>query len=110
MLPTGSQAGSQAVVDARVLAQALLTEATVEAALTSYETQRLKPMSQITLKNRELGPERAMQIVEDRAHDGFSHVENVISREEMAAITDNYKRSAGIDSASVNTRRSYLQT
>ena len=109
MLPTGSQAGSQAVVDARVLAQALITESSVEAALTSYEIQRLKPMSEITLKNRELGPERAMQIVEDRAPDGFKQVEDVISIEEMAAITENYKRSAGFDSASVNTRASYLQ-
>jgi 2-polyprenyl-6-methoxyphenol hydroxylase-like FAD-dependent oxidoreductase len=109
MLPTGSQAGSQAVVDARVLAQALATEPSVEAALKSYETQRLKPMSEITLKNRELGPERAMQIVEDRAPGGFKQVEDVISREEMAAITENYKRSAGFDSASVNTRPSYLQ-
>lgn len=109
MLPTGSQAGSQAVVDARVLAQALLTEATVEAALKSYETQRLKPMAEITLKNRELGPELAMQIAEDRAPNGFANVEEVISRDEMAAITENYKRSAGFDSASVNNRPSYLQ-
>jgi 2-polyprenyl-6-methoxyphenol hydroxylase-like FAD-dependent oxidoreductase len=109
MLPTGSQAGSQAVVDARVLAQALLTEPSVEAALKSYETQRLKPMAEITLKNRELGPELAMQIAEDRAPSGFKNVEEVISREEMAAITENYKRSAGFDSASVNTRPSYLQ-
>ena len=109
MLPTGSQAGSQAVVDARVLTQALLTEPSVEAALKSYETQRLQPMAEITLKNRELGPELAMQIAEDRAPDGFKHVEDVISKEEMAAITENYKRSAGFDSASVNTRPSLLQ-
>ena len=53
MLPTGSQAGSQAVVDARVLAQALLTETSVEAALRSYETQRLRPMadSEKSMKN-----------------------------------------------------------
>ncbi len=110
MLPTGSQAGSQAVVDARVLAQALLTENSVEAALKSYEAQRLKPMSEITLKNRELGPELAMQIAEDRAPGGFKNVEEVISREEMGATTENYKRAARFDSASVNTRPSYLQT
>jgi len=109
MLPTGSQAGSQAVVDARVLAQALLTEPSVETALESYQIQRLKPMAEITLKNRELGPELAMQIAEDRAPQGFTNVEDVISREEMAAITENYKRAAGFDSASVNTRPSYLQ-
>jgi len=109
MLPTGSQAGSQAVVDARVLAQALLTEHSVVAALKSYQTQRLEPMAAVTLKNREHGPELALQIAEDRAPDGFQNVEEVISREEMAAITENYKRSAGFDSTSVNTRPSYLR-
>ena len=109
MLPTGSQAGSQAVVDARVLAQALLVENSVEAALQSYEAQRRKPMAEITLKNRELGPELAMQIAEDRAPGGFANVEDVISREEMAAITENYKRAAGFDSAGVNNRPSYLK-
>ena len=71
--------------------------------------QRLRPMAEITLKNRELGPELAMQIAEDRAPGGFSRVEDVMSREEMAAITENYKRSAGFDSTSVNTRPSYLK-
>ena len=66
-------------------------------------------MAAITLKNRELGPELAMQIAEDRAPQGFSNVEELISREGMAAITENYNRSAGFDSASVNTRPSYLQ-
>ena len=70
---------------------------------------RLEPMTAVTLKNREHGPELALQIAEDRAPDGFKNVEDVISREEMAAITENYKRAAGFDSNSVNTRPSYLQ-
>jgi 2-polyprenyl-6-methoxyphenol hydroxylase-like FAD-dependent oxidoreductase len=108
MLPTGSQAGSQAVVDARVLTRALLVEPSVEAALKSYEKERLEPMAAITLKNRELGPERAMQIAEERAPVGFKRIEDVIPREEMASITETYKRAAGFDSASVNSRPSFL--
>ena len=48
-----------------------------------------------------------MQIVENSAPDGFKQGKNVISRQEMAAITENTERSAGFDSA--NTRPSYLQ-
>ncbi len=59
------------------------------------------------MTNRELRPKRAMQIVENSAPDGFKQGKNVISRQEMAAITENTKRSAGFDSA--NTRPSYLQ-
>ena len=88
MLPTGSQAGSQAVIDARVLTRALISEPSVPAALQRYEDERLAPMAQITLKNRELGPELAMQIVEERAPSGFERIEDVISREEMARIAE----------------------
>jgi 2-polyprenyl-6-methoxyphenol hydroxylase-like FAD-dependent oxidoreductase len=112
MLPTGSQAGSQAVVSARVLVRELMnatpTQAGIEAALNAYEKERLEPMAQITLQNRDLGPEEAMQLAEDRAPNGFRNVEEVIPRQEMEAITESYKKRAGFDSASVNTRPSYI--
>ncbi len=108
MLPTGSQAGSQAVVDARVLARELLKQPSAEAALKSYEAERLKPMAEVTLKNRELGPELAMQIAETRAPQGFERIEDVIPREELARITETYKRAAGLDVTSVNGRPSFL--
>jgi 2-polyprenyl-6-methoxyphenol hydroxylase-like FAD-dependent oxidoreductase len=108
MLPVGSQAGSQAVVSARVLVRELMTQPSVEAALKSYEKERLQPMAEITLRNRELGPELAMQLVEDRAPNGFDRVEDVIPREEMAAITEGYKKRAGFDSETLNNRPSYI--
>ena len=108
MLPTGSQAGSQAVVDGRVLARELRSAPSVQSALKRYEAERLKPMAQITLKNRELGPEIAMQIAEERAPGGFDNIEDIIPREEMARITESYKRAAGLDSATVNNRPSFL--
>ena len=48
-----------------------------------------------------------MQIVENSAPDGCKQGKDVISRQKMAEITENTKRSAGFDSA--NTRPSYLQ-
>jgi hypothetical protein len=65
-------------------------------------------MANITLQNRELGPEAAMQLAEERAPNGFARVEDVISREEMAAITEGYKRKAGFDAQSVNERPSFV--
>jgi len=109
MLPTGSQAGSQAVVDGRVLTRALLAEPTVEQALRRYEAERLPSMSEITLRNREMGPELAMHLAEERAPRGFMNIDEVISREEMTAITDSYKRKAGLDAASVNARPSFVE-
>jgi 5-methylphenazine-1-carboxylate 1-monooxygenase len=95
-------------VEARMRTRALLGEATVEAALRRYETERLAPMNEITLQNRQMGPELAMQVAEERAPEGFANIEEVISKQEMAAITDTYKRKAGLDAASVNTRPSYI--
>ena len=56
MLPIGAQAGSQAIVDARVLAFALATTPTSERALEQYEAQRRPIMNAVTSKNRQFGP------------------------------------------------------
>ena len=52
MRPIGAQAGSQAIVDARVFAFALATGPTLERALEQYEAQRRPIMNAVTLKNR----------------------------------------------------------
>jgi 2-polyprenyl-6-methoxyphenol hydroxylase-like FAD-dependent oxidoreductase len=104
MLPTGSQAGTQAVMDSRYITRALLEEKTPEAAFARFESERRPLMSEITLRNRQLGPEAAMQVVEERAPGGFKNVEDVISRQEMEEITGSFKKLAGFDREQVNTR------
>src|SRR5690606_8808428 len=79
MYPIGSNGASQAILDAAALAQALLEVDDAEAALGRYEDERLAPTSKIVLANRQQGPEAVMQIVEDRAPDGFERLEEVIS-------------------------------
>jgi len=56
MLPIGAQAGSQAIVDARVLALALANARTVERALQLYEEQRRPTMNAVTMRNRKFAP------------------------------------------------------
>ena len=72
------------------------------------EAERRPLMSEITLKNRQLGPEAAMQVVEDRAPNGFKRVEDVISQEEMENITSSFKKLAGFDREQVNNRPSIV--
>ena len=106
MLPIGAQAGSQAIVDARVLAFALATAPTPEQALDRYEAQRRPIMNAVTLKNRKFGPAIVMEIAEQRAPNGFDNIEDVITRRELAEISLAYKVAAGFDPAGVNQRAS----
>jgi 2-polyprenyl-6-methoxyphenol hydroxylase-like FAD-dependent oxidoreductase len=108
MQPTGSQAGSQAIIDARVLTQALMTLADPVAALAHYDAVRRPAMNEIIRRNRQFGPEAAMQIVEERAPDGFARVEDVISAEEMRHISQSFQATAGLDAATVNNRPSFV--
>jgi 5-methylphenazine-1-carboxylate 1-monooxygenase len=101
MHPSGSQAGSQAIVDAAVLARALRQDGP-EAGLARYEAERLPAMREVTLRNRRLGPEEMTQVVEERAPDGFADVEDVISRREMEELTASFYRTAGLDRDALN--------
>jgi len=108
MQPTGSQAGSQAIIDARVLTQALMTMADPAEALAHYESVRRPAMNEIILRNRQFGPEAAMQIVEERAPNGFARIEDVISDDEMRHISQSFQATAGLDANTVNNRPSFV--
>jgi 2-polyprenyl-6-methoxyphenol hydroxylase-like FAD-dependent oxidoreductase len=94
MYPVGSNGASQAVLDARCLA-ALLAALDVPAALAAYEAERLPKTADIVRANRRGGPERVVDVVSARAPDGFARIEDVIAREELAAIAGGYAAMAG---------------
>jgi 2-polyprenyl-6-methoxyphenol hydroxylase-like FAD-dependent oxidoreductase len=102
MHPIGSQAGSQAIVDARVLTTALLTASNPIEALRRYDAERRPAMNEITLRNRRFGPEAALQLVEERAPNGFARIEDVISPAELEGIANTFAVAAGLDPPSVN--------
>jgi 5-methylphenazine-1-carboxylate 1-monooxygenase len=108
MQPVGGQAGSQAILDARALARALIETDDPIAALKRYDAERRPTMNDIILRNRNLGPEAAMQLVEERAPNGFARVEDVISRHELDVIVKSFSAAAGLDVETVNHRPSYL--
>lgn len=108
MQPTGSQAGSQAIVDARMLTAALLAERDPVAALAAYDATRRPPMNDITLRNRAFGPEAAMQLAEERAPQGFKNIDDVIPRAELETISRSFQQAAGLEPAALNARPSFV--
>ena len=96
MYPIGSNGASQAILDARVLAGCIRRHARdMDHALARYEQARLPATAAIVAANRGLGPERPMMLVEQRAPDGFDEISAVITPEEIAAVTEEYRRVAG---------------
>lgn len=106
MYPNGSNGGSQATLDARTFAYHLATEPTIEAALQAYEDARRPACTRLLELTRQTGPERVMQIARERAPEGFAHVHDVISQEELEGIAADYKIAAGFHPDSLNARSS----
>jgi 2-polyprenyl-6-methoxyphenol hydroxylase-like FAD-dependent oxidoreductase len=110
MYPIGSNGASQAILDARVLAACLGRIAVVEQALDTYESVRRPATSRLVAVNRGLGPEVPMKLVEERAPDGFTDIADVIAREEILAVTDEYRKAAGMALDDLRTGRSVVDT
>jgi 5-methylphenazine-1-carboxylate 1-monooxygenase len=104
MYPVGSNGASQAVLDARALARHL-RDADVVAALSAYDAERRPMTAEIVLNNRKGGPERVIDVLEQRAPDGFSDVDAVASYAEREAIVRGYASMAGFAREQVNAPR-----
>jgi 5-methylphenazine-1-carboxylate 1-monooxygenase len=108
MYPIGSNGASQAILDARVLAREIQRQGTSAAALLTYEAERRPATSAIVLANRGNGPEQVMQMVEERAPDGYGRIEDVLSAEELEGAAAGYKKLAGFDREVLNNRPSIV--
>jgi 5-methylphenazine-1-carboxylate 1-monooxygenase len=102
MYPVGSNGASQAILDARCLAPLLAEAKDVVTALEAYEAARLSATASIVQENRVGGPERIIDVVEERAPNGFACLDEVASHAELEAIVNGYRRVAGFDRAHVN--------
>lgn len=107
MYPIGSNGASQAILDARWLARQLATQPDTAAALAAYEGVRRPATAAVVEANRGDGPDRVMDIVHERAPDGFRRIEEVVPRAELEATVMAYKRLAGMDPATLNARESW---
>jgi 2-polyprenyl-6-methoxyphenol hydroxylase-like FAD-dependent oxidoreductase len=102
MYPRGGNGGAQAILDAELLSR-LLKTLPAAAALKAYEADRLPKTSKIVLTNRSTPPDFIIETV-DQLTGGkpFSRLEDVVSRDQLAEISENYKRIASWDINSVN--------
>ena len=106
MYPIGANGGSQAVLDARILAWSLAREATPAEGLAAYEAARLQTVNAIVLACRDMPADRLLQTVSTRAPDGFSRIEDVLSAAELAAFDRAYRATTLPDVAALNARPS----
>ena len=106
MVPRGSNGAGQAILDARVLADCLAQDPDVTAALRAYEARRLEATARIVRTNRANPPDAILREVFVRSADKpFGRIEDVISTEELARISDGYKKVAGYDHATLEEPR-----
>ena len=102
MYPVGSNGASQAILDARFLADRLIDSEHPAQALWTYEQVRLPMTAEIVRMNRHGGPEGVIDAVEARAPDGFSNIDDVLSFEQRKAIVRGYASTAGFAREQVN--------
>jgi 2-polyprenyl-6-methoxyphenol hydroxylase-like FAD-dependent oxidoreductase len=102
MYPVGSNGASQAILDARALARHLTATAAVPEALSAYEAERRPMTTEIVLNNRRGGPERVIDVIEERAPNGFDNIDSIATHAEREAIVRGYAAMAGFAREQVN--------
>ncbi len=95
MYPTGSNGGSQAIIDARVLGAMMIEHGATPDALAAYDAKLCGPISQLILRNRGAGPFGLLNMVNDRCGGTFDNIDDVIPPAERAAFMAGYKAAAG---------------
>ncbi len=94
MVPRGSNGAGQAILDARALALCLQAG---NNPLKAYQEQRLGPTSNVVLENRRNPPDAILREVYERTGDRpFRSIDDVISPQELAALSERYKQVAGL--------------
>jgi hypothetical protein len=95
MYPTGSNGGSQAIVDARMLGSAIVEHGVTQDALAAFDAQLCGPISQLVLRNRGAGPFGLLNMVDERCGGTFDNIDDVILPQERAEFMATYKAAAG---------------
>ena len=102
MYPTGSNGGSQAIVDARVLGAAMVEHGVSEEALAAYDARLCGPISQLVLRNRGAGPFGLLNMVDERCGGTFDNIDDVIPPRERAEFMAGYRAAAGFAIETLN--------
>jgi 2-polyprenyl-6-methoxyphenol hydroxylase-like FAD-dependent oxidoreductase len=102
MVPRGSNGAGQAILDTVALKNALLANRDPVVALAAYEAERAPATANVVLTNRRNPPDAILREVWQRTGDQpFRDIDDVISKAEIMAISDGYKKVAGYDRESL---------
>ena len=102
MYPVGSNGASQAIVDARVLGAAMVSNGVTPAALRAYDDRLCADISALVLRNRGAGPFGLLGLVDERCGGVFDNIDDVIPSDERNAFMARYKAAAGFAIESLN--------
>ncbi len=94
MYPMGANGASQAILDARVLADELAKSPGPEG-LKAYEEIRRPFTTNVVLTNRKGGPEQVLDIADARVKGPDDRIEDLITKEELEQVAANYRNVAG---------------
>jgi 2-polyprenyl-6-methoxyphenol hydroxylase-like FAD-dependent oxidoreductase len=96
MVPRGSNGAGQAILDARYLAEKFKELGVGPEALAAYDKVRVKETGDVVLMNRKAPPDKILQVVHERTNGArFDKIDDVVSKEELADIVNQYKAVAG---------------
>jgi 5-methylphenazine-1-carboxylate 1-monooxygenase len=102
MYPTGSNGGSQAIVDARILGGVMVEHGVTPEALAAYDDRLCGPISQLVLRNRGAGPFGLLNMVDERCGGTFDNIDDVIPPKERTEFMAGYKAAAGFAIENLN--------
>ena len=98
MYPRGGNGAAQAIIDASAIAPLLAEAADPRDALQTYEADRRPTTTTISLTNRSEPPDVIIDLVKSRSNGKkFARIEDVVRPDELAAISEKYKKIAGYD-------------
>jgi 5-methylphenazine-1-carboxylate 1-monooxygenase len=109
MYPTGSNGGSQAIMDARVLGAAMVEHGVTPEALAAYDAKLCGPISQVVLRNRGAGPFGLLNMVDERCGGVFDNIDDVIPATERSEFMAGYKAAAGFAIDALNKAAPTIQ-
>jgi 2-polyprenyl-6-methoxyphenol hydroxylase-like FAD-dependent oxidoreductase len=103
MVPRGSNGAGQAILDTPCLVEQLRKFGLTAEALTAYDQIRVKATGDVVLMNRKAPPDAILKTVHERTKgERFKTIEDVISADELAAISNSYKNVAGLNKDVLN--------
>jgi 5-methylphenazine-1-carboxylate 1-monooxygenase len=109
MYPRGSNGAGQAILDARYLTGCFKRKGVNAEALAEYDKARVAATSKVVLTNRINPPDAILREVHVRSGGKpFRHINDIISNEELAEISQSYKRIAGFEIEQLRSRPAYV--